>query len=98
CGFPLSQVRSAPSSLTFVCQLTNAGVGFHLPVDIEGSPAPGGTTLPAPLGTPEYYVSLYSGAHTLQLFTFAPDFSAGTATLTNVVNLSAAPAQDVCAN
>src|SRR2546427_9291867 len=78
CGFPLAQVRSPVSSLSWVCLYLPFG-GSSLPFDLEGSPGVNNTTLPAPLGTPEYYAGV--GSALLGLFQFAPDFSAGTATV-----------------
>ena len=92
CGFPLSEVRSPSSSLTLVCARTPL---FALPADLEGSPGVSGTTMPAPLGTPEYYVTS-NGNNALNILAFAPDFSAGTASVSIVGTLPVAPFQQAC--
>jgi hypothetical protein len=85
CGFPLSQVSLPPPSLNWVCGSLSAGT--LLPADIEGSPGASSTTLPAPIGTPEYYGVTYGGS-AVGLFQFGPDF--------NMEILPAAPSQPAC--
>jgi len=96
CGFPLGAVASPPASITWVCAQNGTGVYSILPADLEGSPsATGGTTLPGPSGTSEYYLQ-FSGSSTLNLYQFTPDFTAKAASVSAVANLAVATFHEAC--
>ncbi len=95
CGFPLSGVANHPSTITWVCAQNNTGVYNILPADLEGSPGVGGTTIPAPANTAEYFMQ-FSGSNTLSLYQFAPNFQAGTATVSSPVNVTVAGFHEAC--
>ena len=96
CGFPLSQVATPPSSLNWVCAYNGTSVYSILPADLQGSPiSSNGTTWPAPPATAEYYMQ-FSGSNTLNLFSFAPNFTNGTAAVYNVANIPVQTFYEAC--
>lgn len=95
CGFPLQDVASPPSSITWVCAQNGTSVYSILPADLEGSPGVSGTTSPAPSGTAEYYLQ-FSGSNSLQLYQFVPDFAAGTASVSGPSNLTVDTFHEAC--
>jgi hypothetical protein len=89
CGFPLSDVTS------LACHQNGTSVYSLLPADLEGSPGVGGTTLPAPGGTAEYFLQ-FSSSNLLTLYQFTPDFNAGTASVTSQLTISVKDFQEAC--
>ncbi|MCL5670715.1 MAG: hypothetical protein M1423_05375 [Acidobacteria bacterium] len=96
CGFPLQDATSLPATIPWVCAQNGTSVASILPADLDGSPyATSGTTSPAPTGTAEYYLQ-FSGSKALSLYQFAPNFSAGTYTITGPTNLGVDPFYEAC--
>jgi hypothetical protein len=89
CGFPLSAVTSAPSSITWVCAQNSSSVYSLLPADLEGSPTVSGSTSPAPAGTAEYFLQFAGTA--LNLYQYSVNFGAGTASVSGPFSVSNVP-------
>jgi hypothetical protein len=89
CGFPLSAVATAPSSITWVCTQNGTGVFSLLPADLEGSPGVAGTSAPAPAGTAEYFLQ-FSGT-ALSLYQYAVNFSNNSASVSGPYSVANVP-------